>query len=406
MKKRSLLLALLAVLVATPVLAQAVQIGDVIRLKYESPAVDFVDKAGGVVWQETLSVPGASYIAPHFSRFALPKGADLIVRSPDNSRSWTYTGFGKSDKLMEDGFWGIHINGDVAILELRAKGPVPAEAVVVDSIGHGYPSTDLGSIPFKTGYLFEEPITKSLCGADNMKWAQCYQSSEPTAYARGRAVVRLLTQKSNGGFLCTGWLVGDEGHMMTNNHCISTQQHADNTTYEFMAEGSCSTNCPQLACPGVIEANSATLVRTTASLDYSLLKLPTNPSGTHGFLQLRSSGPVLNERMYIVQHPSGKGKRIALESTDSSNPSGFCEVDAVNMPSCVSNEIGYRCDTEGGSSGSPVLGYGDHCVIAIHNCGGCNNGGVPMDRIVADLGSQVPADGFCTADPLNGRAHG
>ena len=65
--------------------------------------------------------------------------------------------------------------------------------------------------------------------------------------------------------------------------------------------------------------------------------------------------------IYIVGHPSGRPKEISLYSThasDQNNPDGFCEIFSQDEPVCVGGtvgEIGYYCDTEGGSSGSPVL---------------------------------------------------
>jgi len=44
-------------------------------------------------------------------------------------------------------------------------------------------------------------------------------------------------------------------------------------------------------------------------------------------------------------------------------------------------DISYYCDTEGGSSGSPVLSRDSDKVVALHHFGGCPNSGVRMDRI-------------------------
>ena len=58
-----------------------------------------------LVWREELTVADASYIAPHFAEFALPEGAWVVVKSPDGKYAWNYTGFGKSDRRLDDGFW-------------------------------------------------------------------------------------------------------------------------------------------------------------------------------------------------------------------------------------------------------------------------------------------------------------
>lgn len=228
--------------------------------------------------------------------------------------------------------------------------------------------------------------TRAICGNDDSENAVCYENTEPCVYERSRPVARLLI---NGISSCTGWLIGDEGQLITN------QGDASNTTYEFMAEGAnCGSNCNTLfACPGQIEATSAILNRVNADLDYALLDLATNVSGTYGFLQLRASGAELNERIYIPQHPRGWGKRIALFSGHPNDAAGFARIQSLTESGCTSvnyQDVGYFADTQAGSSGSPVIGYDDNLVIALHHCADCLNRGVPIQHIIQDLGNDLP----------------
>jgi hypothetical protein len=386
--------------------AGVTQVGEELRITYRSPSVTLdlrrlppSDAVPELVWREELSFPDASYIAPRFGHFDLPAGAFLVVRSPDGARSWEYRDFGKADLGMREGFWGIHIPGDRAVLELYSNRPLPAGAVEVESIAHGFPVTE----------PVEPELPESLCGADDSQWAKCYQTSEPSVYDHSRAVARLLI---NGTSACTGWLIGSAGHLITNEHCIGSSSAALNTDYELMAEGAtCSTNCASwFACPGTVVATSATLVQLDAALDYSLVRLPSNPTGTYGYLQLRDDGASLGERIYIPQHAAAWGKRIGVASSHTQNPSGYCEVDGLAESPCSGGpgDVGYYCDTQGGSSGSPVLGYGDHLVVALHHCrgdvactssGGDANRGVPIEAIIADLGANLPPDAIGSAVP-------
>ncbi|MEO1338363.1 MAG: serine protease, partial [Myxococcota bacterium] len=332
--------------------------------------------SGTLVWKEELRVDGASYIAPHFGRFALPEGAWVVVRSADNQRTWNYTGFGKGDAFLSDGFWGIHIPGSTAVVELYSAVPVPEGAVIIDRFAHGFPDA------FRRLSADNNIGIEAICGGDDSRWARCYQSSEPTIYSESRAVARLMI---NGTNACTGWLVGSQGHLLTNNHCIDSSSDALNTDYEFMAEGAtCSTSCASWgACPGTIAATSGTLIQTDGPLDYTLIKLPASLASTYGYMQMRGSGAVTGERIYIPQHPRAWGKRIAVASTHPQNP-GNCIVDTLNEPACTGAsvpDVGYFCDTQGGSSGSPVLGYSDHCVVALHHCANCENRGVPIQAV-------------------------
>ncbi|MDY7093522.1 MAG: serine protease [Acidobacteriota bacterium] len=361
-----------------------IQVGEEIAFTLQSPEFlgGLVAGRNDLVWSEEIAYPEATYIAPHFSNFDLPEGAYLVVRDPENVRSWTYQGGEDLGKERANGFWGIHISGPKAVLELHSSVALPEGAVTLDSFAHGF--SELDATPGDT---------EALCGTDDSGWAKCYQSSEPTIYSESRAVARLLI---NGTSACTGWLVGSEGHVMTNEHCIGGSSAAANTNFEFMAEGSsCSTSCASWgACSGTVVATSSTLVKLNAGLDYALVKLPTNPTGTYGYMQMRNSTPSVNERIYIPQHPAHWGKKIAVFSSHSSDGSGYAEIYSLSRPACSGSgsDIGYYADTQGGSSGSPVLAYSDHLVVSLHHCANCPNRGVPITSIISDLGSSVPAD--------------
>ncbi|MGB5340721.1 MAG: serine protease [Thermoanaerobaculia bacterium] len=392
------------------------QVGEYVRASIDSPHpyAGLSTTRAQLIYSREIYHPGATYIAPHFSRFELAEGSYVIVRSPDSSRSWRYEGYGKQEygKKGNGGFWGIHISGEKALIELWAKGPAPAYGFSIDRYGRGFTAAEMGQ---------DDSSPEAICTADDKENAICYETSESTIYDESRSVVRLLI---TGSSLCTGWLLGDEGHMMTNEHCITTQTDAANTDYEFMAEGAtCATNCPQLGCDGTIEATSGTLIQDSAVLDYALVKLPGNLSSTYGFMQFRGTGAVLEERIYSPQHPSGRGKEIAVVSTYPANPSGFGEVDSLTETACSggpSPDVGYFLDTEGGSSGSPVLAYSDNLVVSLHHCRGsasCNTGtsfddpnrGVAVPLLITDLGANLPnnaigsgeeifADGFESGD--------
>ena len=235
------------------------------------------------------------------------------------------------------------------------------------------------------------PSGEAICGKDNTKAAVCYKPELATHYARAQSVARLLI---GGTSLCTGWLLGSEGHLITNNHCIADAAAAAHIQFEFGAEcATCSdpNNTKQLACKGTIVATSATLIRTNADLDYTLVKLNVKAGvnmAPYGYLQARESGPLLGEQIYIAQHPAGKPRRLGVV-LDTGKPG---TIENLSVDKCVKNEVGYMVDTEGGSSGSPVLSPKDHAVVALHNCGGCLNGGIKISDVVADLknANQLP----------------
>jgi hypothetical protein len=397
-----------------------IQVGDAVETRIDSPHpyAGLSSTKPQLVYSREIHHPGASFVSPHFSRFELAAGDYVIVRSPDFSRSWRYEGYGKKNrgKKGNGGFWGIHISGETAIVELWAKGPVGDYGFTIDYYGRGFPAAAMG---------LEESDTEAVCTTDDKENAVCYKNSEPAMYDEAKAVVRLFIRKGLSTFACTGWLLGDEGHMMTNQHCIENQTHANDTDYEFMSEGAtCGTDCGDWGgCPGTIEAMDGTRIQVNENLDFALVKLPGNLSATYGFLQLRETGAVLEERIYSPQHPAGRAKELAVLSTYPENPSGFAEVDSLTEVGCSDaaiDDVGYFMDTEGGSSGSPVLGYSDNLVVALHHCQGntgCASGtgsdtpnrGAPIPQIITALGANLPnnavgsgeeifADGFESGD--------
>ena len=326
----------------------------------------------------TIHHAGATYIAPHFSAFSLEPRDYVVVRSPNGNRSWRYVTDGKLGLgRSPNGFWGVHVPGDTAIVELHRSSRGRTYGFKIDRYARGYTPEEALQIPSN-----KNQNTQSICVPDDSRNAQCYQSALPAVYDRGRPVARLLINGVSG---CTGWLFGSEGHVITNQHCITNAADAQNVDIEFNAEGGCNDNCSAaLSCPGTVEANASTLVKNSLTFDYALLK-PTlttfiNLPNKYGYLRARTNGASVDEKIFIPQHPAKKGKRIAVDSTDPHDQSGYAEV-AQNSPL----DIGYYADTEGGSSGSPVLALNDNFVVGLHHLGGCPNHAVQISAVITDL---------------------
>jgi len=379
---------IVSLLLSAGVVYGGVQVGEEVHETHETPH-PYAYEATGVVWEQTFHWPRASYINIHFTEFDLAPGDYVEISSPDGKYKYRYEGKGKvvrGGKVTLAEFWASHISGDTAIVRFYNTSAEGAQGFKIDKWARGYESEVINDL-FN---MAEEISPKDICGDDDKEWAPCYDGT--TIYEKSRPVARLLM--NNKKEACTGWLLGSEGHLMTNNHCIENQTDADNTDYEFMAEGAeCTTDCSGgMSCPGTVEATSGTLVRTDYELDYSLILLPTNLTPTYGYLQLRSTMPDIGERIYIPQHPKAKGKQIAVNDDQTG---GYCEVHSADEPGCDARpgpDIGYICDTERGSSGSPVIAYCDDLVVGLHHCLGCPNRSVPIPSIITHLGGDLPAD--------------
>ncbi len=390
-------LAVTALHVAVPAAAEApLKVGETHSIVIASSgptAVDPVRTDRGWLWE--LYHPGATYLAVHFDRFDLAPGERLVITDGAGGQAAVLAGQGKMDAGR---FWSRHVRGDTLFMELILSTGDPR-----------HPRRVRGGFEidaYAAGFAELPPLTKAICGDDDKENAICYASSYPTEYDRARAVARLLI---NGSSLCTGWLASADNHLITNEHCITSSSDALNTDYEFMSEApNCSDSNCQLCHDGVV-FSGATFIQDSASLDYALVQITSgDPAGTYGHLDIDDRSAVVGEQIYIPQHPGGRAKELGILSSASADGGGVCTVSSTSEPPCSGsgyNDVGYYCDTEGGSSGSPVLATSSHKVIALHHCANCPNRGVPITLVYAEIADFLGAcgDGVCNGaeDPCS-----
>lgn len=356
-----------------------------------------------------------AYFAVHFAKLWLPPGASVVLRSvedfatPDTVLNVT--------KFLASG--DLHTNRSSPALrakELRVevyRRDLPADVAATSEplnpdrcFGFVIDSYMFDTIPSEPSIA--PPATEAACAQDNSVEAVCYYNNYKTAYLASRAVARLLTKKSSGqSSACTGWLVGADGHILTNRHCVKDDDEAAQTTVEFMADATvCKSSCEKWgSCEGTVEAMSTTVVYTSDELDFTLLKLvqvdPTvNLPSKYGFLRLKAAQGRVGQPIYIPQHPLYYGKRIAMFDDYKLR----LTVTDTNATGCESSGYSYKGDTQGGSSGSPVIDSEDHGVVALHHCGqSCRNTGVPSVQIIRELQvvNKLPSNAIDLGDQRN-----
>jgi hypothetical protein len=379
---------------ALNVMAEApLKVGERYRLSVDSskPEGDLTPEATTTGFRWTLTHTGATYIAIHFEKFDLGPGEELVISDGNGRQEVRLSGLGKMDLGT---FWAQHVKGDTAVMEFITSGSKPGKGFKIDEYAAGFVS------------LGEPPLTDEICGVNDFQNAICRSPS--IEYTRGRAVARLLIQ---GASLCTGWLASPTSHLITNNHCIGGPTAAANTDYEFGSEApTCGAGNCQLCYTGTI-FSGASFIQTNSGLDYTLVRITSgNPAATFGFLEIDNRTAVVGEQIYLVSHPGGRAKEFAYNSSGDVGNVG--RVLSLNEPSCTGGalEIGYNNDTEGGSSGSPVIAVSSQKVIALHHCRGntlfCGdpNRAVPIDLICAQicglLGTGCSTDPDCTGGQI------
>ncbi|WP_220481112.1 serine protease [Marilutibacter penaei] len=360
--------------------------------------------------QTVIETPDAAFIKVHFDHFELPAGVVLEVSNADGSEVYRY---GQSHRdahtvdasLGQNGissFSAMSISGPVAILRLVGTATEPWEtrhSVDISSYLEGYPEDMLQGLQ-GDGLLTPagQIGTQSICGTDDKRPVACYVDSDPAAHDRSRPVGRML---SSSGSLCTVWRVGPDNRLFTNNHCISTQSGVSGAEFWFNYQ---LATCSGSTTGAVTKVTGDQMLKTDAPLDYTLFTVNDFASlAPFGYLGLDTGALSVGDGLYIAQHPGGRRKELGVM-----DGSAMCAVKSTNgsgTSGSPGSDIGYTCDTEGGSSGSPVISRSSNKVIALHHLGGCNNQGAKISRIWPQVAgyfnNQVPDgdDGGGTPGP-------
>ncbi|MCO7190125.1 MULTISPECIES: PKD domain-containing protein [unclassified Pseudoalteromonas] len=367
-----------------------------------------MSSTGSAVITRTITHPDASYIKLHFKNVNLANGGKLVVRSKDGSERYEYTEANMraatvNAKLGDDGvssFSAMSISADTAVVEytpgtasnstlMSAQTIAPA---VIDFYDHGIENTPM----LETMNASTDVGIESTCGVNERRDVQCWAGSNPTEFERSRPVARLLM---NGSGLCTGWRVGPDNRMFTNEHCVGSASELANTEVWFNYQ---HTSCNGSNLETVVKVTGKDFLSSDYTLDYTLFTINEfNKAQPFGYFGLDVRDATQGERIYIPQHGAGNPKELAIESDQNSN--GLCQADVVTANGRgTGTDMGYYCDTIGGSSGSPVLAAASNKVIALHHFGGCTNQGVKISKIWPEVSSHfngIP-DGDNNSDPM------
>lgn len=244
------------------------------------------------------------------------------------------------------------------------------------------------------GLGFKQDRIESICENDDRKNAVCYSEEMQSA---ADPVGRMLFQSGGAWYACTGSIVSQNGHFLTNNHCISDQFSASTLEVWWRYQAS---SCSGTTGTKEYTTTGSTFITTNEDLDFTLLQISDSYIAKYGYIPIANREPVKGERIWIPQHGGGTIKRFAVESD--LDQGGYAVIDDDNADGYLMNsDIGYYADTEGGSSGSPVLDSSNK-MIAIHHfglpigysCGEYMNQGVKMSLIypliASYLGQVIP----------------
>lgn len=368
---------------ANPQASERVEAGKVLDFRAESPhpAVDG--------WTETYSFPGATFVRLHFKAFHLVEGDTLRISSPDGAQTWEYSGQGVNHN---GDFWSFAISGSEVKLELSAPSG--------KSYGFKMVEVGYGTLPLEAS----APIPEIVVGTDGREDIACH-TDEAVINATQMPVARLLFTVKRVQYLCTGELVrgSNANTMITNAHCMDSQTVVSTLEARFNYQ---YTTCGGSTLEGTTSIAGGTWLKTNAErynrrkpgtgLDYTLLTLQGTPEATFGELVPTSGTYSIGTQINFIQHPAGLPKQIGY--WEDAEHTVRCKVDTIAQTygaSLPNSQIGYGCDSEGGSSGSAITRASDGKVIGLHHYGGVTpelNSASMMSLICQDAGSLLICD--------------
>ncbi len=192
-----------------------------------------------------------------------------------------------------------------------------------------------------------------------------------------RPVGRLDLQLSKGGMSTCTASVLPGGYLLTNNHCIPGDGHYGVVQRAQLVMGYLSAG--DQTGTEVFEVETVAVEHNPA-LDYAIVRFKgPSPEPRWGTITIDPRMPGPAESLMIVHHPMGKPQMVTRARCRTASPNPVVGVD-----------IRHKCDTIGGSSGSPVFSDAAGTVIGLHFAG---NVGSPADQYNAAKAIRAIWDG-------------
>lgn len=254
------------------------------------------------------------------------------------------------------GAWTKLVESAQARLELYADGEVGAMSVAVE----------------RCHFEFAAPAGKAIVGADDRQDLVVAYGREHRYYRWSAPIGLLLFQRLSDGrdTNCTGFLVAPL-LFVTNHHCVSAAAQLRTATVEFGVE-SAPVSPP-------VRAAIASIVYTNPGLDTSVLRLASAPSVLPAVFADRA--PAAGDALVLIQHPGRRPKTIAVKD---------CRVVAAEVEALVAGtrtDFTHACDSEGGSSGAPLLDEATGRIVGLHHLALAD----PRSRDYLNFGVRAPA---------------
>lgn len=327
-------------------------------------------------WEHSVAVPGATFLRLHIVNLNLEGTDTLELRDARGRLVETYRGRGPRQR---GSFWTLSVPGERATLVWLMNGRRNDVAFQVDRIVTGDNRFD---------------AARSVCGSADFDDAICVQPNNAQwANVQATAGVMLISGDPGEALFCTGVNISPDNRILTNHHCLYSQNLCDSAEFIFGYQRSSCNNGSAVSddwlsyrCDEILTGQPLVDCEVTpGALDFVVASAAGEPSQSFGYVQPGTTTPASGEGLYIVQHPDGRPKEIAAGADTA--------VESLQL------RYWGTLDTEPGSSGAPIFRSSDHQLVAIHHCGGCEdpvlgNRGVLMSAIAPLIDDHLCSPGL------------
>jgi len=311
-------------------------------------------------WTLKVSASGARSLEFDFSRFRLPYGASLSIRSADGKR--VLPALTDADNPASGRLHTAMVESGQAVLELS----VPAAAkhrveLVLDSVTWGYRS------PFD--------ISRSKSGSCNIDVA-CPEGDDWRNQISSVALYLFNGSACTGTLIATGDRAADlaQPRFATAHHCVSSQEDADGVVLYWGYE-SPSCRAPGSSASGqtlpfeghvaAIQTGGATLLATDRATDFTALQLNTPvPLEAQAYYSGWDRSGSVPTGSVAIHHPSGDEKRISFDF-DPLTTQANCIVSSSQPDTHWRVSQYERGTTEQGSSGAGLWDSNSGLLVGV-----------------------------------------
>jgi hypothetical protein len=308
------------------------------------------------VWRVHLISPEAYSLGAIFNTYELMPGVKVFLYDPGQSmvKGAFTSGNNKSSGVLPVG----HIPGQELVIEMQVPlGMDHYGELELESVSHAFLDINQNSYRYDCGP--GEFNCAQACEID----VNCYEGDD--WWMVKPSVVMLIINKIDEGTTewCTGVLVNNAAYdgtpyLLTAQHCIGIDQHAEQTVFQFNYE---SAECFGDDGPLNMSVSGSEIMTVGDSIDFSLVKLSLDPPPSYGVYYAgwdRANVPTTPST--TIHHPWGDVKKISFDHENPSIPEKQADVPYADL-----DEYHYfsfwwirRWDigtTEGGSSGGPLF---------------------------------------------------